>query len=591
MKYKTTIYKSFLFCTFITLALSLQSCITFMLTSKAIASKQKSKSFDRAMQTPRGFGEAYFLCNDKYGSNPYKKTAEKKGYVIVSGDKDMNVYFVPKSEYQSYLHEYNFNRSGGIKPEDRNKRNLRGSDFKARGSAWLLERKTEDKFFKCSNMYWTGQVKNGLLDGKGDGYAIVKDGSVDVYYAVSGEFRNGHIIKAIISRGYEYRNSFSHKEEYSSVKITIDPSHDGLRMLSLIKRRQDRYSQDYIAFINDNYQTKARYDKIIKPFINGEAVVTDRGMNVVIDKKFHFVKIVDGATKIPEKYFSFNMDLKTITIPKSVKEIGSEAFYHCENLREVKILGDLSDTGNNTFCGCKSLQKIDLSKKKNGILGYGTFNGCRSLTSVILPSTLREIGDNAFIGCTSLRSVKFNNGLTRIHKNAFKGCTALTSISLPSSVTEIKDYAFRGCSSLTSATINGYVTKGVGVFMGCGNLHAVTIRQGGQTTKDTDRYWFEDKSKSQKTSSSGYEIVWNKCTDPSGKIVKRGWYCYEKDGEIWLKNGAGKYKIVPYNIEYDKYGGEYKFLYYHISPATDITTDWLYKSKDAMIDAIRKAAK
>ena len=47
------------------------------------------------MQTPRGFGEAYFLCNDKYGSNPYKKTAEKKGYVIVSGDKDMNVYFVP----------------------------------------------------------------------------------------------------------------------------------------------------------------------------------------------------------------------------------------------------------------------------------------------------------------------------------------------------------------------------------------------------------------------------------------------------------------------------------------------------------------
>lgn len=78
----------------------------------------------------------------------------------------------------------------------------------------------------------------------------------------------------------------------------------------------------------------------------------------------------------------------------------------------------------------------------------------RSISQIINFSTyIREIPDDAFNGCVKLEEFIFSNSevsqLERIGNNAFRDCSSLNSIILPSSVKEIGDGAFAGTESLT----------------------------------------------------------------------------------------------------------------------------------------------
>ena len=75
-----------------------------------------------------------------------------------------------------------------------------------------------------------------------------------------------------------------------------------------------------------------------------------------------------------------------------------------------------------------------------------------AVTSVVLPSSLREIGVRAFFQCASLTSVTCPQGLEKIGRNAFQH-SALSSIVLPSTVREIASFAFASCKNLSSVTI------------------------------------------------------------------------------------------------------------------------------------------
>ena len=106
------------------------------------------------------------------------------------------------------------------------------------------------------------------------------------------------------------------------------------------------------------------------------------------------------------------------------------------------------------------------------VIGAHAFSGCRSLTSLTLPSGVTSIGESAFYGCSGLTSLTLPSGVTSIGEYAFSGCSGLTSLTLPSGVTSIGDYAFSGCRSLTSLTLPSSVTSSIGrwVFDGCYNL-------------------------------------------------------------------------------------------------------------------------
>lgn len=66
-----------------------------------------------------------------------------------------------------------------------------------------------------------------------------------------------------------------------------------------------------------------------------------------------------------------------------------------------------------------------------------------SVKEIIIPNTVRTIGDYAFMNCKSLASVTLGNGLCEIGMSAFEGCTGVKSVVIPSRVYSL-DKAFIG---------------------------------------------------------------------------------------------------------------------------------------------------
>lgn len=81
------------------------------------------------------------------------------------------------------------------------------------------------------------------------------------------------------------------------------------------------------------------------------------------------------------------------------------------------------------------------------------FRNIRSLTKVVIGSSVTDIGASAFSGCTKLKSVAIGKNVTSIGAKAFYKCTSLTKLTIPSKVSRIGKQAFYGCKKLKSITI------------------------------------------------------------------------------------------------------------------------------------------
>lgn len=104
-------------------------------------------------------------------------------------------------------------------------------------------------------------------------------------------------------------------------------------------------------------------------------------------------------------------------------------------------------------------------------IGRMAFYECTALTTVEIPSSVREIGSMAFSQCTGLTIVQLHEGLKTIGRSAFENCTRLADLRLPDSLTNIGKRAFSRCKSLSYVTVSENVTiMGNSVFAYCSGL-------------------------------------------------------------------------------------------------------------------------
>lgn len=92
------------------------------------------------------------------------------------------------------------------------------------------------------------------------------------------------------------------------------------------------------------------------------------------------------------------------------------------------------------------------------------FDEC-TMTSVVIPGSVRRIGGGAFYLCENLETVTFSEGLEIIEETAFGDCISLKKAELPSTVNALSPEMFSGCDSLTSLTIK----KGCKNYVASGN--------------------------------------------------------------------------------------------------------------------------
>lgn len=228
------------------------------------------------------------------------------------------------------------------------------------------------------------------------------------------------------------------------------------------------------------------------------------------------------VTAIGHSAFRDCSELKSISIPASVKTIKEHAFAGCTGLDSVAI-SDLAnwcsiDFESNAANPCYHAHHLFLNGQEiielvvpdsATIVNSFAFTGCASLNSVSIPSTVTDIGLSAFTGCSSLSTITVASDnpsydsrdncnaiiwtasgtliagckntvipstVTAIGGWAFRDCTGLTGIHIPSEVTEIGMEAFYGCTSLLDVNIPSKVTYiGYQAFYGCSELREIAI--------------------------------------------------------------------------------------------------------------------
>ena len=186
-----------------------------------------------------------------------------------------------------------------------------------------------------------------------------------------------------------------------------------------------------------------------------EKVTIPEGVSVIESNAFddcdylYNITLPDSLVEIgPEAFLSSG--LKAVDLPKDLKEIGECAFAY------TKIVGlhlpkGLTDLGRAFIEGCKISELLipkGLVNAEEALLGSNVVtvefedgiekipNGicyeAEKLKDVVIPDSVKVIGQNAFDGCLGLTSVELPEGLVRIEKSAFYYCD------------NIKTFKFRG---------------------------------------------------------------------------------------------------------------------------------------------------
>lgn len=196
--------------------------------------------------------------------------------------------------------------------------------------------------------------------------------------------------------------------------------------------------------------------------------------------------IPDTCDTVGTQSFYGAVNLTSLTVPTSVKNIGAKAFAQCNALEEITLpfLGGNAED-NRTFnyvFGSDSWssyggvpQSLKTVTVLTDTLVGSAFYNCTYIENIYLPNCkkLTEIPYECFADCTALHTLSFGNTSSQdgmvvipdsvavIGLDAFRSCASIRGITLGRGTTTLEEGAFRDCTSLAQFA----VVKGNTAFM------------------------------------------------------------------------------------------------------------------------------
>ena len=178
---------------------------------------------------------------------------------------------------------------------------------------------------------------------------------------------------------------------------------------------------------------------------------------------FTSVTLPNTLTSIGNYAFGGCSGLTSLTLPDSVTSIGDGAFYDCTGLTGTLIIPEgvtrVGDSAFNASSGnVMNLTSVTLPSTLQ-YLGKRAFNSnYNSLievnyNAVNCKQTVFDSTDAPFFGCSLITTLNIGNGVVSIPAYIFYNLRGLPSVIIPSSVTNIGKQAFASCVSLASVTV------------------------------------------------------------------------------------------------------------------------------------------
>lgn len=148
--------------------------------------------------------------------------------------------------------------------------------------------------------------------------------------------------------------------------------------------------------------------------------------------------------------------------------VSANAFNGCSSLSSIGIPSSVSAVGENAFKGCTALASayyagdvagwcgIQFNNEYSNPLAFANllYINNELVRNLVIPNTVTSIGNYAFYNYKTLLSIQLPNGLTSIGDYSFYYCNGINgSLTLPNSLNDIGNYAFYHCDGII-----GYLT-------------------------------------------------------------------------------------------------------------------------------------
>ena len=180
---------------------------------------------------------------------------------------------------------------------------------------------------------------------------------------------------------------------------------------------------------------------------------------LTIEREFGYKKYITYDSAFNQKPFLhlFDDGAGIMVFENYLESIGNDSFSGCKSLTSVKIPSGVISIGEGAFENCWNIISINIPEGVKSI-GGSAFCHCRNLASINLPKSLETIREYTLYGCRGIKNIVIPESITTIEKFAFKGCESLMSINIPQSVTTIGESAFENCKNLQDVHITSIKT-------------------------------------------------------------------------------------------------------------------------------------